>query len=185
MSSTDELLSLLRTTLGKMEVALGAINDAIVWTSEQGHVQWCNKAFDALIGQRHLDVLGGALTHLFPLQQGHRPVPEELHPVSLAQAVEDGHSAVYEFQRDQRPRYLDIFYGSVRSSLKDRSLILVIRDVTEHHHAERLLKDKLAETESMNKMMMNREERILELKHEIEQLRHEMRSFRDRLPPQA
>lgn len=58
----------LRETIGKMEVALGEIEDSIVWTDGRGEVRWCNKAFDRLIGKNHLSILGSDLSKLLSLK---------------------------------------------------------------------------------------------------------------------
>ena len=55
--------------------------------------------------------------------------------------------------------------------LLDRELIVLVRDITTRRRAEEELKVKLKELEMLNKVMMGREERILELKTEIKALR--------------
>lgn len=57
-----DLVNQLRSTLGTMEVMLGAISDAIVWTDAEGTIQWCNAAFDRLVNQSHILVLNQSLS---------------------------------------------------------------------------------------------------------------------------
>mgnify|MGYP001034148881 CR=1 FL=1 len=46
----------------------------------------------------------------------------------------------------------------------------MVHDITEHKRAEEDLREKLAELERVNRLMVGRENRMIELKHEINEL---------------
>ena len=73
-----------RGTLGRLEQALSVIAESIVCTDGTGRIQWCNRAFDLLVGQRHTTTVGAALVDLLPLARARRPVTREEHPAILA-----------------------------------------------------------------------------------------------------
>ncbi len=132
----EAALSHLRSTLGKMEVALGSINEAIVWTNQFGKIQWCNAVFDRLVGLQHIQILGKDLTALLPLEEGGIFLPGEAHPgrVVLDTAAElAGYYKVHdrEIFLEVRGKHLDLGeYG--------RSAVLTIRDVTEAKELEQV-----------------------------------------------
>jgi two-component system sensor histidine kinase/response regulator len=130
-----DLVSQLRATLGRMEVALGAIADAIVWTGKDGRVQWCNAAFDRLANQAHILVLGAKLTNLLPLVQADQPIAPESYPHVK---VLSGEYQVteYEFQSGDRSLVLEISGNSVDLGDGNPSAVLVIRDVTQAKRLE-------------------------------------------------
>lgn len=136
-----DLLSLvnqLRSTLGTMEIALGAIADAIVWTDDDGTIQWCNTAFDRLVDRSHVLVLSSKFSEVLPLTQAGSAIDPQNYPnVKVLQ----GEYIVteYEFERDGRLIILEIS-GSCATLKHDDSgealdnsclAVLVIRDVTE------------------------------------------------------
>jgi signal transduction histidine kinase len=122
---TENLLRELRGALGKMEVALGAVADAIVWTDEKGVVQWCNGAFDRLIGKPHIEVLGSSMFEIWPAgiavtewkSQDNGP-----GPISRVLAGEPTAKAVYNLQQ----RILEVVVSAIQGGA-----VVVVRDLTE------------------------------------------------------
>jgi two-component system sensor histidine kinase/response regulator len=138
--STDlvGLVNQLRATLGKMEVVLGAIKDAIVWTGKDGKVQWCNAAFDRLVNQSHITVLDVELSKLLPLMQNGKAI--ELQDYPNIKVLSGEYAATeYEFQQDDRCLSLEISGNSVELTDNEQVAVLVIRDITE---AKRLAEER-------------------------------------------
>ncbi|MBI3553315.1 MAG: PAS domain-containing protein [Elusimicrobia bacterium] len=136
MSDPAALVDQLRATLGKLEVALSAVNDAIVWTNASGRIQWCNIPFAALVGRRHLDVLGERVVDVLPLMERGRPLKSEEHPVNVVLESRVAVSREYEFLRGGSPLALEVHAAVVTLSAQDSSSILTIRDVTERKRGE-------------------------------------------------
>ena len=163
------LLSQLRTTLGKMEVALDAVAEAIVWTDEQVNIQWCNALFEALVGRRQLMLLGSSLPDVLPLKQQGQAVPEESHPSCLSFAKQQSGADFYEFQQTESDRILEISWASVPFGEEGKiSAVLAIRDVTEQKQAEGELQQYRQQLEALV------EERTTELTAANAQLQQEI-----------
>lgn len=131
------LISHLRATLGKMEVALGAIGDSIVWTDSSGRIQWSNSTFDRLVNRQRFDILGANLLELLPLkQEGQHLV--EAHPLTkVLQQIET--TDIYEFRQPDKTLFLEISSACIEFKGQGRSAVFVIHDVTERKQAEEQL----------------------------------------------
>lgn len=139
MEDSIDLVGQLRGTLGKMELALGAISDAIIWTDERASVQWCNSPCDALLGRQHLEILGKRLTELLPLKQNGQPLSPDRHPVHLILDTRLPVDARYEFERDGRRLILEVSGGCAQMGGYGQSAVLVLRDVTDRERMEKEL----------------------------------------------
>lgn len=128
------LISHLRATLGKMEVALGAIGDSIVWTDSSGRIQWSNSTFDRLVNRQRFDILGANLLDLLPLQQAGQHLVEA-HPLTkVFQQIKT--TDIYEFRQHERTLFLEISSAWIEFKGQETSAVLVIHDVTERKRAE-------------------------------------------------
>ncbi len=125
----------LRSTLGKMELALGAIDDAIVWTGQDGRVQWANAVFSRLLWRPYVEFVGKPLDELLTLEQDGRPLDASRHPVRRLYQGETKIVGIYRFYSEGKDLMLEIS-GLAVSIGSDRTLILVMRDVTERVNAE-------------------------------------------------
>ncbi|AUT01626.1 diguanylate cyclase [Nostoc sp. CENA543] len=130
------LVEKLRSVLGRMEVALGTIIDAIIWTDENGKVNWSNATFDHLVNKQRLQVFGANLIDLLPLSKNGEVVPEHLHPVFRALKHQLNATDIYEFKRLEKNLILEVSWAYVQIKNTDSSAILVIRDVTARQTAE-------------------------------------------------
>ncbi len=136
LDNSVTLISELRSTLGKMEVVLGAIVEAIVWTDGDGRIQWSNATFDCLVNRQRFEVLGARLLDLLPLEQQQKYISSEEHPVSMALKGQLNASGIYQFRQAERRLVLEISSACIQFKGQEKSASLVIRDITEQKQAE-------------------------------------------------
>jgi len=126
----------LRAKLGKLEMALSAIVDAIVWVREDGKVQWFNAPFRRLVGRQHEEILEAELIDLLPLEQDGRRLHPNVHPVALALNGKPNSVGIYEFRKGDQQIVLEVLAARVRFSKQEMSTVVAIRDITERKRAE-------------------------------------------------
>jgi len=135
----------LRATLGKMEVALGAIENAIAWTDDQGKIQWCNKPFDHLVQKLHILILGKSIVEIFPLYQQEKPVTVAQHPFTLALHCRGKVVGDYEFYFQGKRRFFNIsatyleLKGTTDTEANNISIVIAINDITSQRLHQALL----------------------------------------------
>ena len=140
IASSTDILNQLRGTLEKMEVALGAICEAIVWTNQAGCVQWSNPAFHQLMGQQPVS-LGAKLTDLLPLVQNETIVVPEAHPVNLALRDHTNAVGVYAFYRANQRLVVEVSWSYIQLHEGEASAVLAIRDITMRQTVENELRE--------------------------------------------
>ena len=120
------LIRELRSTLGRLEAALATIDDALVITTGDGRVQWCNASFEQLVGLPRLLVLDRPLGSLLPPRDDGRPlIPPGLQDQGAPAAGE----RFTVFLSREPMRALEIEWEPVISD-PSRPLILCFRDIT-------------------------------------------------------
>lgn len=138
-------MSQLRATLGTMEVALREVEDAITWTDTSGRVKWCNAAFDSLIGQSHILILGVQLTKLLPLTKQNEPVKAKFHPLNQALQNQIKGKDIYEYNRYGEIIALEISWlyfplkNSTETNEKIANIIFIIRTIKTYPQVENIL----------------------------------------------
>lgn len=160
MQKHEELVSSLRATLGKLEIALGAVEDAIILTDTLGNIQWCNKAFDLMTGKSHIQILGANLPEMLPLHRENLSISlqEALLKPSVKKRLSGGKKI------DSRdPVWLEIFLKTVTIHGMDTSVIFVLKDVTDKKKTEEMIIAK----ELAEKANQTKSEFLAKMSHEL------------------
>ena len=179
--NTTQQLNELRATLGKMEVALGEVESAIVWTNEQGKIQWCNKTFDNLINKRHILILGQDLVDLFPLFLSDRPVLPKFHPLNLAIITQEKNSGIYEFGEGNQKKFLEISTTYLvmgegeKNGLKNISILIAINDITGQRLSHLLLQQA---NKSLEQRVMTRTQELISANQLLQKQNDELKLAR-------
>ncbi|OKH23544.1 hypothetical protein NIES593_09995 [Hydrococcus rivularis NIES-593] len=161
-------LNQLRTTLGKMEIALGTVNEAIAWTDSQGKVKWCNMTFDRLVNIPHISIIEKQLSELLPLRRSGQDVSVAEHPVNLALENRSKGRADYEF----RDLILEISWSCLNlrhlsdTEQSEISVVLAIRDITESKRKEQALQQV---NEELEKRVAERTQQLTRANQQLQQ----------------
>lgn len=119
-SGSEQLVQELRQVLGRMEVALGLLPDAVVWTNREGRIQWCNGAFDRMSNRPHIEILGADFIRVLPL------APAADHPSERITRGEGRGQARFDFES----KLIDVHWESARLERED-VYVFLLRDLTE------------------------------------------------------
>ncbi len=174
---TDDIIKGLRRTLANMELALGTVEEGIVWTDDQGIILWCNKVFDCLVNRPHILVLGNSLMALFPLNQADFSHPINLHPFELAITAETNGQDIFGYYLNGQQILLEINWSCLQETSEKKinaqaiGCVLTIRDIT----------DRYRQDQALRQTQVQLEQQLVELKQaqaeirRVEQVNEELR----------
>jgi len=163
MADSSVRLGELRRTMGKMEIALAAIDEAIVWTDSSGAIQWCNAAFERLLEERHHSIRGLLLQDALPLT----PSDSRPHPVVEVLRRRVKVKGIYELPRAHGHRTIELrgtpLSDAGRAKTAEAGGVFTIHDITEREQIEELLAQRASEltVQRMTAMDCAQDRRIL------------------------
>lgn len=148
--TAGELIAQLRGTLGRLEHAVGVLNEGIVWTDENAAIQWCNPAFVRLSSRPLLTLTGKSIEQALALSRDGNPLAAADHPIRrvLAASHNAGSPMIESLQtlKGDQVRQLEIYATCLRTST-GTSALMVVRDFTERMLAEQWLEAESARAE--------------------------------------
>lgn len=130
MDNSSQVIKELRNTLGKIELAMGAVHDAIVWTSGQGIIQWCNNAFDRLVGRPHIEIIGQPIGRILPLKPADDGQLNLKSPWNMLSGNKEGIQGTYTFQDAGTEKTLEVIGNAIYLSDQAQSIVYTIHDLT-------------------------------------------------------
>lgn len=157
----ETMIGELRATLGKMEIALGSIDEAIVWTDGAGDIQWCNSVFDSLVGRSHITVLGRPATELLVLNQQGRPLPRAAHPVGVVLRTGNDTLDYYEMPGPNGTRIVEVAGRHLTLGPGKPFALLTVRDVTAGREMESIRLQSAALAAAANAIVITNREGLV------------------------
>lgn len=120
----------------RLESALEAATDAVVWTDADGRVQWCNARFAAMGLTPREKILGSLLVELLPLKQTGRKSASE-HPVTAVLRGRTQLSASYEHERGGVKTYWQLAGSFIAPAQEAPIAVFWLHEITRRRLAER------------------------------------------------
>ncbi|KEF41471.1 MAG: hypothetical protein ER33_11120 [Cyanobium sp. CACIAM 14] len=140
--------------MGRLEAALGTISDALVITSSEGRVLWCNASYARLVARAAPGLLGESIFDQLPRDCDSAPL---LNPAQVKAGGDQGGHTTKVLQR-HRLRALQIEWRPVCTERR-RPLIFCFRDVSALLSYEQLrveaeqIERRRQQTENLNRAL--------------------------------
>ena len=154
MNDQRKLVIELRRSMGRLEAALGTISDALVITSCEGRVLWCNASYARLVERTPQSVLGESIYDQLPRDCDSAPL---LNPeLVLASGKQGGHFT--KVLHRNALHAIEIEWKPIRSE-RLRPLIFCFRDVSALLSYEQLrveadrIERRRQQTENLNRAL--------------------------------
>lgn len=120
-----ELVAQLRTTLGRLEAALGAVEEALAFTDLEGIVEWTNASFDRFVGLPRLQCLGRSLSGILPDRQPKATAEASAGQPFWTQAPQG--TSTWELTSTPPRRVIEVSWATVNVPSRP-SLVFTFRD---------------------------------------------------------
>ncbi len=158
----------------RTDAILGASTNGIITINEKGIIEIFNPAAERIFGYPWDEVSGRNVSLLMPDEHA------EKHNTYLENYLKTGIKKVIgkRLEVTAKRKNGELFPAEIGISevfLKDTKLFTaIVNDITERRRAEKELKERMEELEQFNRITMNRELRMIELKEEINTLLKQM-----------
>ena len=120
-----ELVTQLRTTLGRLEAALGAVEEGLAFTDLDVIVEWTNASFDRFVGLSRLQCLGRSLSGILPDRQPQATAEPQAGEPFWSQAPEG--TSTWELTSAPPRRVIEVSWATVNVPSRP-SLVFTFRD---------------------------------------------------------
>ena len=135
----------------------------------------CNKAVEQMFGFSHAEIIGHGPEIISPEKQPDGRLSSQVAIEKIALAFATGKVTFEWKHRRKNGQEFWALISLVSTMLDGRPIILAsCRDIDERKLAADRLADLLSETERVNRLMAGREDRVLELKKEVNKLSREL-----------
>lgn len=158
----------------RTDAILGASTNGIVTINEKGIIETFNPAAESIFGYRWDEVSGRNVSLLMPDEHADK------YNIYIDNYLQTGIKKVIgkRIETTAKRKNGELFPAEIGISevfLKDTKLFTaIVNDITERRRAEKELKERMEELEQFNRITMNRELRMIELKEEINTLLKQM-----------
>jgi PAS domain S-box-containing protein len=152
---------------------LGSIGEGIFGLDKEGRVTFLNTSASTILGYTEEEMIGrevhGLIHH--SLEDG-SDYPKEDCPIyaTWTLGIQNHVTAEVLWRKDGRSFPVEYTSTPIMKDGKVMGAVLTFRDITERKQAETELKEHMDELESFTRLTIDREEKMIELKEEINNL---------------
>jgi len=163
----------LRESEQGLRTTLASIGDGVMATDTARRVTRLNKVAEELTGWSAEDARGRPLEEVFHIinEQTREPAKDPVARVLASGRIEGlaNHTVLVARDGSERP-IADSAAPICDASGRIAGVVLVFRDITGRRRAKRELQQRMDELEQFNRLAVGREERMIELKREVNEM---------------